>query len=882
MGTRASSFLLVLLLLGGCQGPAPGFGGSGGAGGSDPGEGGSGGAILQPPRCPPLTRFEHPACGSEGCWEYPLPAPLDVEQGAVDAEGGLWLAGQGTAPLRWDGESFRVLAEGLPSPASRVTSLHAGGATPHLVQDGRLYRLEGERWSEVERGRFAFAPSDVWEEEGVLWLAGPEVRRNDGGGWESLPVVGYGPFHALWGQGGGIWAAGAQGAIFRWEEGNWTLIESGTANGLRSVWGSSMREVWFGGEAGTLLRWSGDGIAFYGLQTGATIHAIAGTGPKDVLALGYDATSQAGRLFHWNGAFWRELPPAQGLEPLSLWTSDEGVWVGGAGAGLGLWTGGCLRIKQGERSSLHDLWGGEWALGDRGLLLRRTNEGWERQPIETDSHLRRAWFWGDELWVVGDGGALFRGGEEGFRPVHGPGERDLSAIHGSEGGPLWIGARDGSLFLGDGRSLRRIPSPTRRPIHSILAFADEAWATTEAGELLRWDGYQWRFERQVFGRPTLFGTAPDDVWLAGFEAGEAVFEHWDGSRWEVATAGGVTTVHALVGDGDELYVGHAPGMIRRWDGESWTVHHLGLRPRALAHDGEDLWILTERRLHRWRDGAVIETHTTSSLLTALHADGKEIWVGTASGEIGRLEDEGLVFGHPVAEHPIRSISGKDGILWAAGDRATLLRFDGDAWEKEPLGSEADLREVRVVGDRIWIASSEGLLYRHGGAWHWYGGAPPDLRTLWTEGQLIYVASAQGGVYALDPEESGIHYTVHPSLKARAIWRSDDGQLWFGGEPLEDGTHFLRFDGAENFRIDLGVTLSATAATAYAEGEALVARDEQLFVLDPQGKRRSIGAAFGTIRSFSRQDGDFLPFAIGSRGGILRLNLVEYAPLLHDP
>lgn len=866
----------MLLLVCACASPAPGPApGAGGAGGGGAGAGGSGGEGIGPSVCPPLTRFEGPACGPGGCWEHPAPAPLDFLLGGEDASGALWIAGEGTPPLRWDGERSSFLGEGLPHPTAPITALHVGQA-PHLVQDGRVFRLEGERWTEVDRGRFPFRPNAIWADERALWLAGPEVRRDAGAGWESLPVVGYGPFHALWGAEGAVWAAGAQGAVFKWE-GAWERFPTGTENGLRSVWGSSRDDVWFGGEAGTMLRYAGDGLLGYDLRTGATIHSIAGTGPDDVLALGYDATEKTARLFHWNGSFWRELPPIEDFVPRGLWSSGEGIWVGGEGAALALWTGSCFRVKSGGGARLNDLWAGTWAVGDEGLALRRTDEGWERQDLGVTAHLRSVWGWAGEVWVAGEGGTLLRGDEAGFRPVHGTGDRDLLAMHGREGGPLWIGASDGSLFQTDGRSLRRTPSPSEWPIVSLLAFGGEAWATTEAGEVLRWDGEAWRYQRRAHGRAELFGTAPDDLWLAGFDGEAAIFERWDGEAWRVVMPGTATAVYAIAGAGDELWVGHAPGMIRHWDGARWSAHYLGTRPRALAHDGEDLWILSDRRLYRWGEGAPAESHPAPVILTALHAADGAVWVGTATGAMGRLGEAGLALGEPVAEHPIRSIHGHGEALWAVGDAGTLLRFDGEDWRPQALGTEADLRAVAVAGEHLWIASSEGLLHRRDGQWRWWGGVPANLRTLWSEGALVYVANAEGGVYAIDPEGSGILYTIHPSFSASAIWRSADDAVWFGGEPSEDGLHFMRFGGESSERIDLGVTMHAISASALSRGEAIVAAEEQLFVLDPGGVRRPLGIPFGAIRSFSRQEGALVPTALGRAGGILRLHLLEYAP-----
>src|SRR5690606_7938770 len=124
-------------------------------------------------------------CGPNGCWEHPLPGPLDVELGAVDAEGGLWVAGWGTPPLRFDGAQWVIHSEGLPLPSARVRALHTSGGAIWAVQEEQIFRLQEGRWKELEREAFAFAPHAIWDSGDALWLACSQVRRYVDGNWQS-------------------------------------------------------------------------------------------------------------------------------------------------------------------------------------------------------------------------------------------------------------------------------------------------------------------------------------------------------------------------------------------------------------------------------------------------------------------------------------------------------------------------------------------------------------------------------------------------------------------------------------------------------------------------------------------------------------------------
>jgi len=847
--------------------PGPGDGGTGGAGGE-------GGAAGSPPPCGTLTEVEGRACSAAGCWIFPEPAPLDVRAGGFDSKGRLWIGGVGSSPLIRDGSKWRAPLDGLPA----VTATAAFGFREGEVwalHGGLLLRLAGERWEEVDRGPFPFSPTALWVTPRAVWIAGPEVRRNEGTGWQSLPAIGYGPFGALWGMGEVVFAAGADGLVFRWREGEWQHLPSPARRGLRSIWGASLEDVWFGGDGGTLLRLLGDTFHAYDVRSGASIISIAGNGPNDVLALGFDATVRKAVLFHFDGRFWQPLPVPEGVDPWRLWTSPDGVWIAGRGGGMALWTGACFRVSGGEPRRILAIEDDRWAVGERGLVVLLGEDGAEVVDAGVDADLRAAAIHDGEVWIAGDDGTLLRGGEQGFRPVPIGGSQDLLALHGSAKG-MWVGADDGSIFLADDRSVVQTPSATVWPVDSIVAFGDEAWAGTQGGELLRWDGAQWRYERSVFGRPHLFGTGPDDLWLLGRQGAEAVLEHRVGEDWRIVPQGTPTTVHAIASNGNEIWVGHAPYVLHHFDGRTWTARYLGWRVQALAHDGKDLWILTERRLLRWRDDRIEAVHTSPVTMTALSAQDDEVWVGAADGSIGRLAEEGLVFDAPLAEGPIRAIHGAGGDLWAISEEGFLLRRDETGWRAEKAPVEVQFRALWAEGDSVWIGTSEGLLVRDDDGWRSKWSPVSDIAALWVDGSgRLVVAGTEGGVHVLGDGE--LAFTLHPSLVVRVLHGTTDGALWIGGVPAEDGAHLYRFDGENLQRFDLGVTAPMDAGAAWAPGEALVARGDSLLVVAPDGTTRALGRAPWAIGSFSRRRDGPPALAAGSAGGILRLQNTEPAP-----
>lgn len=878
--------LLAAALLAACDAPAPtplphgGPGGAGGAGGDDGTGGGDG-------LCGPLA-LGGAACGPGSCWAHPHPAPLDVHAGATTADGGLWLVGEGSAPLRWDGHGWRVAAEGLDvldGPAGqRIVSR---GQEAWWVRAGRLHHWDGARWGEVDFGRFHPHPTAVWALEESLWVTGNDVRRFDGLTWASLPVEG-GPFSALWGKEGEgyeeVWAVGAKGAIHRWLDGRWETLASGVGTHLRGVWGSGPGDVWVVGDAGTLLHWDGEAFTEHHALTRASFTHVAGAGPDDVFALAYDASDATTTLYRWNGSLWTVQRLPGELAPRSLWQGEEGVWVGAAGGGLAHWRDGCWAVHEPPPARFSDLRDG-WAVGPDGWVARDTGHGWEVEQIAPGQDLHSVTKWGGEVWIAGSDGLLLRGDDEGFRPFGDFGEVDLLVVRGHDDGDLWIGGRDGSLHRFDGRSIGRSPSPTPWPIRSIVASAGEAWATTEVlHEVLRWDGQRWERARGAWGAPTLLGASAGDLWLlSSMGSGGATVERWDGAEWRLVPARGPTTVRSIGGVAGRVFVGHGPGVVHAWDGATWSARDVAVQPRALAHGARGLWVLGDRHLLARAEGEPDAIYPAPEWVHALWAEGDEVWVAGARGFLATIRDERLVAAWAPTDQTLRALGGSTGDLWAAGDGGALLHFDGATWRDAGADVTADLHAVAARDDAVWVVGAEGtILSRTEGGWVRHPGPTsttqddeeaPEVERDWIAALLtsdgeLWLAARDGGLYARGVR--GDWREVDPDRVAAALWEDESGRIWVGGPPADDGSHLVAWNGSSWERHDVGVVHPLETAVPLGADRLAVARGARIDVVDGAGGRRPLGTAPGPVRLLAPlSEGNGLR-GLGRGGGIFHL------------
>jgi hypothetical protein len=109
--------------------------------------------------------------------------------------------------------------------------------------------------------------------------------------------------------------------------GTWTPMNSGTANDLVGIWGSSASSIFAVGAGGTILHF--DGTTWSPMNSGTSVYlsGIWGSASSNVFAVG-----TSGTILHYNGSTWSSMTSGITTELLGIWgSSSTDVFAVGAG-----------------------------------------------------------------------------------------------------------------------------------------------------------------------------------------------------------------------------------------------------------------------------------------------------------------------------------------------------------------------------------------------------------------------------------------------------------------------------------------------------------------------------------------------------------------------
>jgi len=227
------------------------------------------------------------------------------------------------------------------------------------------------------------------------------------------------------------------------------------------------------------------------------VHAMWGTGPQDVWAVG-----QGGLIAHRAlGAWFPQFSPTK-ADLNGVWGADDGhaLVVGDAGTALSfnavVWTA----EDTGTQADLNAVWGSSpnhaIAVGDH-VALRRTEAGWQTLDGAPQTTLRGVWMSDSGVALaVGDDALLHRLEGDVWTASPLPTVAPLHAVHGTSLGNVWIAGDGGTVLRGpaDG-PLVGVATPTDERLLAITTTADGInYAVGERGVMLRWDGQGWDLE----------------------------------------------------------------------------------------------------------------------------------------------------------------------------------------------------------------------------------------------------------------------------------------------------------------------------------------------------------------------------------------------------
>ncbi|MBX3208904.1 MAG: hypothetical protein KF764_27985 [Labilithrix sp.] len=291
----------------------------------------------------------------------------------------------------------------------------------------------------------------------------------------------------------------------------WCHTTVPTGQVLRDVWSDGAGGTWAVSDQGAILRYDGTAwsVAHTYAATDARLFSIWGSGPTDIWVGAY------GAILHGTGATpasiaWTELALDQ-LAP-------------GAGA-----------------VSIYGTSKGDVFAAARTAVLHFADDetGWVVDPVTSEIAGTSVSVWGragaSDVWITSVNAAtrksvLFHrsgGAGSGFSPVTGVSEVPFTVVGracATPGEPRrgWM-VDDGTVWL----------VGTRINFTFTCHYAFRGAERPDAGDA---DAGAFAFDGRVFydpylGQNDIWGTSPDDVWLAG---DYGALHHWDGASWQLA------------------------------------------------------------------------------------------------------------------------------------------------------------------------------------------------------------------------------------------------------------------------------------------------------------------------------------------------------------
>jgi len=442
------------------------------------------------------------------------------------------------------------------------------------------------------------------------------------------------------------------------------------------------------------------------------------------------------------------------------------------------------------------------------------------------------------------------------------------------------------------------PRPVGGNVIAVASAADdEAWALTEDGVLLRWDGSLVSASRlydvlpgqgESPLRPTLssgargdlwvglargvvhrsaagltrvlvhngldepylaWSAAPNDVWLAGSVGDTA---HWDGARWTRHLLPEFEDLAQVTGRGGAVWAVDVTRRVWQWRDGRWSD---GVAP-APENTGAvwmtapgDAWACGGGLAYRW-DGSLwgLEriTNEVFSARCEVWSDGADVW--SSDGVFTRQRGaRGWSLATNVTLR-ITAVGGSPENLWSGGAAGELARQTGDAWEA--------VTEARTqfpltclhgsAGDDVWAVGVVDVLHFNGRVWESVRRpvGVQDIHGIWSPspGRAWIVGSAPGvnpGGVAL--RWAGDHFeSASASVPSvlRAVFGTREDDVWAVG----DGGLILHYDGSTWTRSpsgtpsDLKAVFALALDRAWAVGNpgAILAWDGRVWIRQESG------------------------------------------------
>ena len=262
-------------------------------------------------------------------------------------------------------------------------------------------------------------PDDLWAVGGVPDPSTAVIWRRSGGNWAEVDAPAGTPLlNWVYGFGDELFIAGQAGVVLRRTGETFETMDTPTDQDLWGIWGSSPTDVYAVGgipfpDRGepTIIHYDGSTWELVDVPELMRANVFAfckvwGSGPNDVWVVG-----QRGAVVHWDGTEWTEVLIGASVDMISLWGTgpDRIAVVGGRGNGT-FYTYDGSSWQEGEiplgLPGLNGVWVDDQihVVGEQGTIYSFDFD--TRQPIEDESiatslTLHAIFGDGDRLTTVG-------------------------------------------------------------------------------------------------------------------------------------------------------------------------------------------------------------------------------------------------------------------------------------------------------------------------------------------------------------------------------------------------------------------------------------------------------------------------------------------------
>ncbi|MCK5796018.1 MAG: hypothetical protein KAI47_02475 [Deltaproteobacteria bacterium] len=555
-------------------------------------------------------------------------------------------------------------------------------------------------------------------------------------------------------------------------------------NDLYGVWGTSPTSVYAVGSASTVLHFDGKTWRLEDTPRTSGLMDVWGSGPKDIYAIG-----ESRGLLHFDGTKWTLQARAEfGSAHLwSIWGSGpKDIFVTGTGGTVAhyngsAWTAQTLKISTDNTPSFYSVWGSSssdvWTATYFGIT-HFDGTAWNEVKPSTLTATGAMGIWGsgpDDVFINGDDIYRFHGGT--WTKTQVGNSHCETAICGNGPKEVYV--------------LRSEPDPPHDPHHRIWAY----------------DGSQWTpmaFPPTKKKLSALWGAGPGRFFAVG--EGGAILGYEAAKGWTAYTQNPGEAIECLWGANDtDVFAGQRGGGMLHRNATGWRSMTF-----PATDDVEGLWGASATSVYASAGGAMWHYNGTTwskmSTPDVTFTEGlwgrsdKEVYATATRSKTGTLGP--AIFRYDGTTWKVFKETGSSlhalwgtgsDTLFAVGDTARVLRYDGKNWysENTPLGPIYALhalwgsgpKDVYAVGYKMAGGADPSVILHYDGTW--IRQTIPTMSRLYAvwgqnDHEIYAVGSSYQGNMLFSDGKTWTRMSTGEGQPLQAIWGDGAASVFIGG------------------------------------------------------------------------------------------------------